>query len=450
MTRQVIRPQAGPQERFSSTSADIAVFGGSAGGGKTWSLLLEPLRHIGNPRFGAVLFRRTTPQIRNQGGLWDASGELYRLVGGKPKETTLEWRFPSGAKVKLSHLELERNKHDWQGSEVPLLCWDELTHFTASQFFYVSLSRGRSTCGVRPYVRATCNPDATSWVKEFLAPWVDSRFPEPAASGEVRWFQREEGLIRWVPAGTPEALSVTFVRASVFDNRILLEADPGYIAKLKAMPLVDRRRLLEGDWEIVEGGNMFRREWFEIVPEAPSDLVALCRFWDLASTKPRPGRSDPDWTVGFLMGMRRDRSLWGLDLQRIRDVPAQVDKLIEQTTALDVARYGKAVRFRVEEEGGSSGKRTVDQLAREIFKGLDFRGVRSTGDKADRARPLSRMAEDGRVKLVTGAWIGDFLNSAAAFPNPEVHDDDVDAFSGAGAVLMNLPAPPVARSVGRG
>jgi predicted phage terminase large subunit-like protein len=243
---------------------------------------------------------------------------------------------------------------------------------------------------------------------------------------------------------------VTFVRASVFDNRILLEADPGYIAKLKAMPLVDRRRLLEGDWEIVEGGNMFRREWFEIVPEAPSDLVALCRFWDLASTKPRPGRSDPDWTVGFLMGMRRDRSLWGLDLQRIRDVPAQVDKLIEQTTALDVARYGKAVRFRVEEEGGSSGKRTVDQLAREIFKGLDFRGVRSTGDKADRARPLSRMAEDGRVKLVTGAWIGDFLNSAAAFPNPEVHDDDVDAFSGAGAVLMNLPAPPVARSVGRG
>lgn len=79
-----IKPQPGAQERFLSSHADIAIYGGAAGGGKSFALLLEPLRHIGNNDFGGVIFRRTSPQITNEGALWDEAGKLYPLVGGEP------------------------------------------------------------------------------------------------------------------------------------------------------------------------------------------------------------------------------------------------------------------------------------------------------------------------------------------------------------------------------
>ena len=64
-----IKPQKDPQTNFLSTSADIDIYGGAAGGGKTFSLLMEPLRHLNNALFRGVIFRRTSPQIRNVGGL---------------------------------------------------------------------------------------------------------------------------------------------------------------------------------------------------------------------------------------------------------------------------------------------------------------------------------------------------------------------------------------------
>ena len=167
-----IRPQRGPQENFLATPADVAIYGGAAGGGKTWGLLLEPLRHIENKDFGAVIFRRTYPQIRQEGGMWDESAKLYPLLGAQPKESTLEWQFPSGARVKFAHMQYEQTRLDWQGAQIPLIEFDELTHFTKAQFFYM-FSRNRSLCGVKPYIRAGTNPDADSWVAQLVEWWVD-------------------------------------------------------------------------------------------------------------------------------------------------------------------------------------------------------------------------------------------------------------------------------------
>ena len=101
--------------------------------------------------------------------------------------------------MRFAHLQHEQNKFDWQGSQIPLVCFDEVsTHFSQSQFLYM-LSRNRSMSGVRPYVRATTNPDAESWVKEFLAPWVDDEHPDyPWPSGALRWFTQIDGKIMWV------------------------------------------------------------------------------------------------------------------------------------------------------------------------------------------------------------------------------------------------------------
>ena len=189
LPRATISAQSGPQTDFLRTPADICIYGGAAGGGKTVGLILEPLRYVSRvPGFTAVFFRRTTPQITNPGGLWDESVNFYPRFGGAPHHRAHEWRWPRAGKIKFSHLQFDATVFDWQGAQITLICFDELTHFTARQFFYM-ISRNRSTCGVRPYIRATCNPDADSWVAEFLAWWIDPQtgLPIPERAGVLRY-----------------------------------------------------------------------------------------------------------------------------------------------------------------------------------------------------------------------------------------------------------------------
>lgn len=280
--RITIRPQPGPQTEFLASPADIAIYGGGAGGGKTWALLLEPLRHVANPRFGGVIFRRTSPQITNEGGLWDEAEALYPLAGATGLVGSLDWRFPSGANIGFRHLQHEKNKHDWQGAQLAYLGFDELTHFTASQFFYL-LSRVRSTSGVRPYIRGSCNPEP-GWVREFIAQWVDKTHPDPAKSGELRWFTRVSGQVVW--SRDRESLrretgkiprSVTFIRALLRDNPALLAKDPEYLGNLQALPPVEQARLLDGDWDVRRKGLVFGEILEAIVEEVPERARASTR-----------------------------------------------------------------------------------------------------------------------------------------------------------------------------
>ena len=111
----IIRPQPGPQEMFLSTPVDIAFYGGAAGGGKTYALLMECLRHINNKHFGATIFRRNSNQIKNEGGLWDTAKEMYVPLGGVPIENPRPMiKLPSGAKVTFAHLQLERDYFDFE------------------------------------------------------------------------------------------------------------------------------------------------------------------------------------------------------------------------------------------------------------------------------------------------------------------------------------------------
>src|SRR5205814_6905026 len=181
------------------------------------------------------------------------SRTFYPRLGGTPHLGVHEWRWPRAGKIKFSHLQLETTVHDWQGAQIALICFDELTHFTAYQFFYM-VSRNRSMCGVRPYIRATCNPDADSWVAELIAWWInqDTGYPIPERAGVLRWFIRIGDSIVW--ADRPEDLaehkapnehgelvpippkSLTFIPAKLSDNRALMAADPGYVANLMALP----------------------------------------------------------------------------------------------------------------------------------------------------------------------------------------------------------------------
>lgn len=269
----VIRPQEGYQMTALSSSADILIGGGAAGSGKTYSLLLDPLRDVQKPGFGGVIFRRTTPQIRNQGGLWDTSMDIYSHAKAIPRESTLEWIFEFGTKIKFSHLEYEKDKFNWQGSQIPFIGFDELTHFSKSTFFYL-LSRNRSVSGVKPYVRATCNPDPESWVAKFIEWWIDQEtgYPIPERDGVLRYFimygedyiwgdSKEEVIEKsWSFLETlveksnvdPKEFvkSVTFVSGSIYQNKVLLDVNPAYLGNLLSQDETTRSQLLDGNWKV--------------------------------------------------------------------------------------------------------------------------------------------------------------------------------------------------------
>ena len=446
----VIRPQPGPQEAFSSSSADIVIYGGAAGGGKSWGLLLEPLRHVTtNDRFAAVFFRRNTTQIRHPGGLWDESRKLYPMAGGRPLTQPLEWRWPFGGVVKFAHLEHEKTVYDWQGAQIPLICFDELTHFSKAQFFYM-LSRNRSTCGVRPYVRATCNPDADSWVAEFIAWWIDqdTGFAIPERSGVVRWFVRVNDSIVW--ADSPEALveqlagtvppedlqpkSVTFICAKLEDNPALLRADPSYRANLLAQNSVERQRLLGGNWKIrPAAGLYFRRDWVRIIESAPPGLEEI-RFWDLAATE-KTDDNDPDWTVGVRMGVIRGRDRKPTRIvvrhaRRLRGSPLKVEQTMETTAESD----GRQVRVGMFKDPGQAGKAQAESLVRKLA-GFAAKAYPISGDKVTLFGPFSAACEAGLVEFVRGPWNDDVFTVLEGFPDA-AHDDDADACSGAFNALM--------------
>jgi predicted phage terminase large subunit-like protein len=433
-----LRPQAGPQTIFLTSPADIVVYGGSAGGGKTWALLMECLRNINNSRFSAVIFRRSFPQIKAPGGLWDASMQIYPLVGGRSRQTTLTWDFPGGAKVEFRHLKLDRDVLAWQGAEVPLICFDELTHFSESQFWYL-LSRNRSTCGVRPYIRCTTNPDADSWVRKLIDWWLDEDgYPDLTKAGVVRYFIRENGEIKWVDADWRDEMGIgpksfTFIPSSIYDNPALLQKDPGYLANLRSLSLVDRERLLGqkgkgGNWNTkAVAGKVFRQDWFEVVDQVPSILpgqAKLCRFWDFAATTKKLQGDDPDFTCGVKL-MLLDGVTYVLDVIAIQTTPTEIDRLVQNTASQD----GRWCMVRWEQEGGASGVRDSARLM-QMLRGFDARGIHPEINKVGRAKPFSRVAEFGQVKLVRGAWNQAYLNELSQFPDG-AHDDQVDASSGA-------------------
>ena len=262
-------PQSGPQWEFLQTEADICLYGGQAGGGKSYGLLLDQLRWIEHKGYTGIIFRRTSPELDGSGSIWEEAGGIFPHYGANMRSGNVKSaRFPSGALVEFRHLQYEKDKLAHQGKQYAVIGFDEVTHFTESQFWYL-VSRNRSVSGIKPYVRGTCNPDADSWVRQFIEWWIDpdTGLAIPERSGVLRWMVRdvESDAIVWgdtrselanLPGAKP--ISVTFIPSSVYDNPALLLNDPDYIDKLNALPMNDRKRLFGANWNI---GDRTHKEW---------------------------------------------------------------------------------------------------------------------------------------------------------------------------------------------
>lgn len=434
--RPVICLQPGPQEMFGACTADIVIYGGAAYGGKSVALILEASRNVTDPRYTAVIFRRKYKEIIDGGGLWDTSHQVYPALSGEGTRGRTEWTFPAGCRIKFNHLNKESDIYDHQGAAYVFLGFDELTHFTKQQFFYL-LTRNRPPAGclLKPYCRATCNPDPDSWVGEFIAWWIDqdTGYPIPERSGVIRYFTRRDDDIIWVSPdwrdqyGNPPK-SITFIASSIEDNPLGIIADPTYRANLLAQDKVTREQLLKGNWLINYTGGMFNPVWFEIVDHLPAG-IKLVRYWDFAASEVKENdKDDPDWTAGALVGIH-ENTLYIADMNAFREAPGTTEKIIRQCAAMD----GREVEVWWEEEKGSSGKFTSEYM-KQIFKGYDAHPDPVSGSKVERARPWAAWAEFGRVKLLRGPWNKQFLARVGRFP--EGKRDEVDAVSGGFKVLV--------------
>lgn len=443
----VFKPQKGKQEKFLSSAADICIYGGAAGGGKSYAILLEPLRHINNSKFSTVIFRKTNPQILNPGGLWSESFEIYGKLNAVPKMSPKPtWRFSSGATITFSHLEMEQTKYDWQGAQVPLIMFDELTHFSESVFFYM-LSRNRSMCGIKPYVRATCNPDADSWVSKFIEWWIDQEtgYPIEERCGKVRWFIRRDETVHWADKRTElweqfnlvtdeerqEPKSVAFVNSTLQDNKLLMKQDPSYLANLKALPTIERERLLYGNWKIKAAAGLFfkRTQIGNILEVIPDDVICWVRCWDLAASE-KTEKGDPAYTAGVLIGKRKNGRYIVADVINKQMSAADVRSTIRLTAQNDKAKY-KRVRVRLPQDPGQAGKEQAESYIK-FLSGFDVVARLESGSKQSRAEPMAAQWQAGNFDILHGNWNEEYLTQLENFPDgkfKDMVDASANAFS---------------------
>lgn len=381
-------------------------YGGAAGGGKSSALLMEALRFVDVENYAALLLRRTYPQLAMPEALLDRAKEWLTVTEAKWSEKTKTWTFPSGATLSFGYLQYEGDKYQYQSAAFQFIGFDELTQFTESQYTYLfSRLRKLEDVKIPLRMRSASNPGNIGHE------WVKQRFITPSKEELA-----EHGRF--------------FVPALLEDNPYLDRLS--YEENLKELDTVTYEQLRHGNWDIAIRGELFNRTMFDLIEKADIRKESnRVRYWDLAATEAKEG-ADPDYTVGALM-IETNGIYDVADIRRVRKHPSEVEALVKHTAAMD----GVKTDIYMEEEPGSAGKSLINHYARNVLRGYNFRGHKETGSKPLRARPFAAAAANHLVRVVNAPWTNDMLSELEVFPTPSVHDDIVDALSGAYSVLSS-------------
>lgn len=268
----IFKPNPGPQTEFLAASEREVLYGGAAGGGKSYGLLADPLRYFPHKDFNGLILRRTNDELREL--IWK-SRELYgrAFPDAKWSEKKSQWEFSSGARLWLTYLEREEDVLRYQGQAFSYIGFDELTqHATPFAWNYMR-SRLRTTAPDLPtFMRATTNPGGPGHQ------WVKKMFIDPAPPGKAfPATDIDTGEALLYPEGHEKAGQPLFYRrfipARLYDNPYLTDGG-SYEANLLSLPEMQRRQLLEGDWAIADGAAFpeFRNSVHVVEPyEIPSD-----------------------------------------------------------------------------------------------------------------------------------------------------------------------------------
>lgn len=247
----IFQPNPGPQTEFLAAPEQEVLYGGAAGGGKSYGLLADPMRYFDNKNFNGLILRRTNDELREL--IWK-SQEIYprAFPGAKWAEKKSQWTFPSGARLWLTYLEREEDVLRYQGQAFSYIGFDELTQHSTPFAWNYMRSRLRTTDPALPiFMRATTNPGGPghAWVKRMFIDPSPANKPFPATDIDT-------GEKLAYPEGHAKAGQALFYRrfipATLRDNPYLF-SEGAYEANLLSLPEMQRRQLLEGDWAIADG-----------------------------------------------------------------------------------------------------------------------------------------------------------------------------------------------------
>lgn len=355
------QPNPGPQTNFLCRGEYEVLYGGAAGGGKSDALLVEALRQVEHPAYKGVIFRRTYPELQD---LVLRAKQIYPCVdpGARWNEKYSQYVFRSGATIRFRHLEASGDETRYQGHEYQYIAFDELTHFREEQYLYL-LSRCRTADkDLRCYIRAATNPGGIGHS------WVRARFVDPTDGGRSRYVDPLTGLSRY------------FVPAKVTDNPILMDADPLYVRRLQALPELQRRMLLEGDWDVF-AGQVFS-EWDRKIHVIPhKEIPASWPRWralDWGFAKPYAVlwlTCDYD---GQIIVYRELYGWTGKPDEGVRETPKEVAKRI-----LDIEK--------------TAGEKEIFGLADPAIWGNAGQSDRSIGDQFSEAGVYFQRAKNNRI-----------------------------------------------------
>lgn len=435
------RPQAGPQEQFMASPADIVVYGGAAYGGKTAGVLLWMLSLCLHSRVSCIVFRREFPRLIGGGSIWEQSEKFFSGFGATHTLNPRVWTFPNGSTVEFSHMQHEKDRTTHQGKRYTCVIFEEATEFTESQFWFL-FGRLESTPRVRRHARLTCNPDPDSFVRGMIDWWIGpDGFPIKSRSGVLRWAVRDrDGKLVWFDSRAEaeasgieadDPISITFIPALVTDNKM---GDPRYKGTLQALPLVDRARMLGGNWDIrPQAGTVLRREWFRIVDGPPGPILRSVRGWDKGASV------GGDWTRGAKLCDLGEGAGWYLaDMVSVRDTPGGVFRAMRAAAELD----GLTTPIAIWQDPGQAGIVDVE-TTRAQLRGYAVHAHRATESKLAYATPWATAAEHGSrgtgpaFYVQRAPWNEAFFAEVDGFPTG-ANDDQVDAVS---CAWQSLSAP---------
>lgn len=439
ITKQVvIAPASKKQEMYINSVADVTVFGGGAGSGKSFLGAMDFLKYTQDPKFRALVVRRISPQIHGPGGIFETFVNLHREVYNdklkiKKRDGIIE--YPSGGSVTFRHCQYEDDKHSFQGWQLSAALIDEAQQLTESQVIYI-MSRLRSEAKMKPVMRITCNPAGkghwlTNWLEWYLLP---SGLPDPERCGVLRYFTMRDNEMVWadsaedlkeqIPGCTP--LSFTFISANVYDNPVLMKRQPEYVAWLEGQDRETKEALLYGNWYVTkQSEGYFKRKWCKMVQEEPF-IARRVRGYDLAGSIKDEVNKDPDYTATVLMSKTKEGKYTIEHAHRFRERFHTVEQYIHKQAELD----GTDVTIIIPVDAGMAGRAYASGLQRELAeKGYHVK-LHPTGNKSKltRFRPLASLCEAGFVEAKLGEWNTWFFDELEQFlGDGKQHDDGLDA-----------------------
>jgi hypothetical protein len=301
--------QRGCQEKFLASSSDITIFGGSRGGSKSFSLLMESLKDIYNPYYNSILLRNEKDDLLD---LINTSYILYGQMGQYNKSISdMTWYFKNGGKLKFSYLadSYDDFKKRFQGKQYSFIGIDEITHCSYEKFKYL-ITCNRNAYGIRNRFYGTCNPDPDSWVRKFIDWWIgEDGLPIDERDGIMRYCFMEgdsPDSIYW--GNTPEEVynqckhiidplwkdayeelgfnkvtmyvkSVTFIQGRLEENIKLIASDPNFAANLSQQNEEQRARDLEGNWNFkATGDDLIKMSDMDRFYSAPAQIEKGIRY----------------------------------------------------------------------------------------------------------------------------------------------------------------------------